>query len=97
MKYIRSRSEFLNHKKHNLILEGGLENDINWGDSLVGRLFSSMFRVAKMGVDIKRMDGTGSALRDLFNKSVETSIKDPKKIEKLEIIKKNIYHHKNKN
>ena len=29
MKYIKSRSNFLNEKKHNLILEGGLENNIN--------------------------------------------------------------------
>ena len=83
MKYIRSRSEFLNHKKHNLILEGGLENDINWGDSLAGRLFSSIFRVAKMGVDTKRMDGLGNSLRKVFNESLDSSIKDPNNVKKI--------------
>ena len=90
MRYIKSRSEFLNHKKHNLILEGGLENTINWGDSVVGRLFASIFRVAKMGVDIKRIDGAGNTLRKLFLDATKEGFKDPKKRQILETIEENI-------
>ena len=76
MKYIKSRSNFLNEKKHNLILEGGLQNDINWGDSLVGRLFSSAFRLGSKAINNKRLDGLGNTLRDRLLKDTFQSVTD---------------------
>ena len=76
MRYIKSRSNFLNEKKHNLILEGGLENDINWGDSLVGRLFSSAFRLGAKAINNKRLDGLGNTLRDRLLKDTFQSVTD---------------------
>ena len=76
MKYIKSRSNFLNEKKHNLILEGGLQNDINWGDSLVGRLFSSAFRLGAKAINTKRLDGLGNTLRNRLLKDTLKSVTD---------------------
>jgi hypothetical protein len=99
MKYLKSRSQFIENrrnkliteeKKYNLILEGGLENDLKWGDTVVGRIFASMFRVAKMGVDIKRIEGAGNALRQLFLNATREGFKDPKLKEDLETIENNI-------
>lgn len=93
MKYLKSRSQFIENrrnkliteeKKYNLILEGGLENTINWGDSVVGRLFASMFRIAKMGVDLKRIDGAGNALRKLFADATKDAFKNPESKSRLE-------------
>jgi hypothetical protein len=77
MKYIKSRSNFLSErKKYNLILEGGLENDINWGDSLLGRLFMSVFRMGSNAINSKRIDGLANSLRNVLSEDVRNSITD---------------------
>lgn len=69
MKYIRSRSEYLKFHKSETLNEGGLENDINWGDSLVGRLFASIFRMGKQKYNSKRVDGLLKGLEEVFKKA----------------------------
>lgn len=93
MKYIKSRSNFLNEKKHNLILEGGLENDINWGDSLVGRLFSSAFRLGSKAINSKRLDGLGNTLRNRLLKDTLKSVTDenPELKEQLKEFERRLY------
>ena len=93
MKYIKSRSNFLNEKKHNLILEGGLENDINWGDSLVGRLFSSAFRLGAKAINSKRLDGLGNTLRNRLLKDTLKSVTDenPELKEQLKEFERRLY------
>ena len=93
MKYIKSRSNFLNEKKHNLILEGGLENDINWGDSLVGRLFSSAFRLGAKAINTKRLDGLGNTLRNRLLKDTLKSVTDenPELKEQLKEFERRLY------
>lgn len=93
MKYIKSRSNFLNEKKHNLILEGGLQNDINWGDSLVGRLFSSAFRLGTKAINTKRLDGLGNTLRNRLLKDTLKSVTDenPELKEQLKEFERRLY------
>ena len=93
MKYIKSRSNFLNEKKHNLILEGGLQNDINWGDSLVGRLFSSAFRLGAKAINSKRLDGLGNTLRNRLLKDTLKSVTDenPELKEQLKEFERRLY------
>lgn len=93
MRYIKSRSNFLNEKKHNLILEGGLQNDINWGDSLVGRLFSSAFRLGAKAINSKRLDGLGNTLRNRLLKDTLKSVTDenPELKEQLKEFERRLY------
>ena len=76
MKYIKSRSNFLNEKKHNLILEGGLENNINWGDSLVGRLFMSAFRLGSSGAKNLKLNGLKNSLRDTLYNDTQSAVQE---------------------
>ena len=76
MKYIKSRSNFLNEKKHNLILEGGLENNINWGDSLVGKLFMSAFRLGSSGAKNLKLNGLKNSLRDTLYNDTQSAVQE---------------------
>lgn len=55
-KYILTKLEYLKTTKENLeemeSFNEALRNEITWGDSLVGRLLASIFRMAKMGSNI---------------------------------------------
>ncbi len=73
MKYLKSRTLFIEDRKLNFNKDNiseALQNDITWGDSLVGRLMASIFRMGKLGVDIIGMKGLLSRLENTINKSV---------------------------
>jgi len=42
-------------------------NDVNWGDSWVGRLINSIARKVKIKFNLKRIDSLSSRLKDLFD------------------------------
>ena len=77
MKYVIKREEFI--KKLNessdkeQVINEVMSNDIGWGDSLVGRLFASVFRMAKMGVDTKRIDYHLASLKTLAESTIVSS------------------------
>src|ERR1035437_3669777 len=73
MKYLKQREEFIkNNKFSNLdsLNEAVLANDIAWGDSLLGRLISSVIRKAGVGVNLLKMDSVIQRLKDEFEKLV---------------------------
>lgn len=77
MKHIRKREIFLEKYKEQILLESGpLSNDIHWGDSLIGRLFASISRMAKMGIDLKRIDGLLARLERAITDNVYEEVKD---------------------
>jgi hypothetical protein len=62
---IKSRKEFLDNYKKNkkeIILNEALANDVNWGDSLLGRLINSFIRKASIGIDLRKMDNVIKSL-----------------------------------
>ena len=79
MKHIQIRDKFLERYKSTqnfpLIQEaesGPLGNDINWGDSLLGRLLASVFRAIESGINMKRIDSLLVQLdRAIKNKIIE--------------------------
>ena len=78
MKHIQVRDRFLEKYKSNpnfqLIQEdsGPMGNDINWGDSLLGRLLASVYRAIEHGVNTKRIDGLLAQLdRAIKNKVIQ--------------------------
>ena len=78
MKYLSSRSDFLQKSKFNKINEnvagaGPFANDIAWGDSLLGRLLHHFARKAKIGIDLKRMDSVIKRLKTQFDYLVDSS------------------------
>jgi len=83
MRYLHKRSEFLksrsetftNEKLHNQIKSSSLinetfENNISWGESLIGRLINSTIRVAKIyvktGLILRQISALETALNDLL-------------------------------
>lgn len=47
-------------------------NDVNWGDSWVGRLINSIRRKAKVAINLKRIDSLVKRLRSLFDEILES-------------------------
>ena len=47
-------------------------NDVNWGDSWVGRLINSIKRKAKVAINLRRIDSLAKRLRALFDDLLET-------------------------
>jgi len=47
-------------------------NDVNWGDSWVGRLINSIKRKAKVAINLRRVDSLAKRLRALFDELIET-------------------------
>jgi hypothetical protein len=47
-------------------------NDVNWGDSWVGRLINSIKRKAKVAINLRRVDSLVKRLRSLFDELIET-------------------------
>jgi hypothetical protein len=79
MKYLQPRNLFLN-KDYNKINEI-LENDIAWGDSLLGRMINSLIRKGKIEVNAKRIDSLLVDLRGEFDKILaKASFKEPNSI-----------------
>ena len=73
MKYLKSRTLFIENRKLEFNKENiseALQNDITWGDSLVGRLMASIFRMGKLGVDMISIKGLLTRLENVINQSV---------------------------
>ncbi len=73
MKYLKSRTLFIENRKLDFNKENiseALQNDITWGDSLVGRLMASIFRMGKLGVDMVSIKGLLTRLENVINQSV---------------------------
>lgn len=84
MKYISNRKDFLRNRKNNIVQplneeatrfemggRGPMGNDINWGDSLVGRLFNSVLRVVSARVKTKQLDGLQTELRKALDSIID--------------------------
>jgi hypothetical protein len=81
MKYLTNRDKFLSELKNIQINEkfdmsgsGPMGNDINWGDSLVGRLINSIRRKVGVGASLVRINSCIKALRNHFDEIIDTSI-----------------------
>ena len=78
MKYLNNREKFININRANLDknfnINEAFENDITWGDSLIGRLINSVIRKAKIGVNIGRINLAVKALNDAFQELKATAI-----------------------
>lgn len=79
MRFLKDRNQF----KENKLLEnfnmsgegsGPLGNDINWGDSLVGRLLNSIARKAKIGIDVKRIETISKRIQSEFDDLLSDAI-----------------------
>jgi hypothetical protein len=83
MKYVINREEFVKKMNESVdktqFINEVMSNDIGWGDSLVGRMFASIFRVAKMGVDNKRVDFALGRLKSLAESTIVLSVEEAKK------------------
>ena len=104
MKYLNRREDFLNKSKYtkieNLIKEeagtrsGPFENDIPWGDSLLGRLIMATIRKASIGINIMSIKRLIPRLTDQFNEILESckisedSKKDVARVLVFELLKK---------
>ncbi len=83
MKFLKGRDKFLN--KENKIFEkfdmsgegsGPMGNDINWGDSLVGRLLNSISRKMQIGANTIKIGSKSRAIKAEFNAILLDSIKN---------------------
>lgn len=63
MKYLNKRSKFLSYIKED---SGPLSNDIDWGDSLLGRLINASIRKSNIALNAKRIDSLIKLLNDRF-------------------------------
>lgn len=88
MKYLRKRDEFLYYIKED---SGPLANDIDWGDSLLGRLINSTIRKTNIAINAKRIDSVIKLLNDRFEELrinttvIDNNVEISKKINKLKI------------
>lgn len=73
MKFLKDRIQFTKEKVITEAFDmsgeagGPLGNDINWGDSLVGRLLNSVARKVKIGMDIKRIETLSKRIKSEFD------------------------------
>jgi hypothetical protein len=89
MSYILKRSDFIRNQKlsHSYSIDEALANEINWGDSLIGRMLNSMMRKASIGIDLIKIDKVIERLKTQFE-----ILKDQIKIKQdTEAIKKLFY------
>ena len=75
MKYINNRERFIKEWKNEVNINeafdmsggsGPMGNDINWGDSLVGRMFNSIFRKIGVGQDLLSINNVIKAIQREF-------------------------------
>lgn len=71
MNKLFDRNNFLFYKRYIGVNEV-FTNEIPWGDSLVGRLISSISRKSRIAFDMRTIDGQIKRLRSLFDQLVET-------------------------
>lgn len=73
MKYIREFNEvnfFNNYKTRMINEENPFENEIRWGDSLLGRLINSTIRKIKIGANITRIKLLNERLKMVFDQII---------------------------
>jgi hypothetical protein len=47
-------------------------NDVNWGDSWVGRMINSIIRKGKIAINLRRVDSLGKRLQSIFDELVDS-------------------------
>ena len=47
-------------------------NDVNWGDSWVGRMINSIIRKGKISINLRRVDSLGKRLQSIFDELVDS-------------------------
>ena len=73
MKYLIERYKFtldknvIKNESFDMSMSGPLGNDINWGDSLLGRLIHAANRKAIIEVNTKRVDKIADKIKLEFN------------------------------
>ena len=79
MSRILTRSQYLDTLRNQAYTKyTGIEtneafsNDVNWGDSWVGRMINSIIRKGKIAVNLRRVDSLGKRLESLFDELVES-------------------------
>lgn len=88
MKYLSKRSEFLSYIKED---SGPLANDIDWGDSLLGRLINASIRKTNIAINAKRIDSVIKLLNDRFDELrinatvIDNNVEISKRVNKLKI------------
>jgi hypothetical protein len=97
MKYISNRERFIKEWKNEVNINeafdmsggsGPMGNDINWGDSLVGRMFNSIFRKIGIQQDIRSINNVIKAIQKEFESikiESQTSGIDGNKLSRLHI------------
>jgi hypothetical protein len=78
MKYLSKREDFLRefrsiNEAFDMSGSGPMGNDINWGDSLLGRLVNSIRRKIGIGSSLVRINGCIKALRREFDNIIDGS------------------------
>jgi hypothetical protein len=76
MKYLIKRDKFLSEKlneRFDMSGSGPFGNDINWGDSLVGRLVNSIRRKVGIGSNLIRIESCIKQLKNSFDDIITTS------------------------
>lgn len=76
MRFLKNPKEF-KYINEEFDMSGGggpLGNDINWGDSLAGRLFNSIARVSTIAIDSKRIKNITKRIKGEFDKILLNSI-----------------------
>jgi hypothetical protein len=78
MRYLNNRYDFLD--RYNKVNEGTrsgpFENDIPWGDSLVGRLIMATIRKSSIAINVTRIDKLTERLKEQFSYMVDGSMVD---------------------
>lgn len=65
-----NRKDYLNNI-HAINEEAPFENDIPWGDSLIGRLINSISRNAKISFNKRRIDSLSKRMKSIFDEMLE--------------------------
>ena len=77
MRYLNNRYDFLDRYKVNEGTRSGpFENDIPWGDSLVGRLIMATIRKSSIAINVTRIDKLTDRLKEQFSYMVDGSMVD---------------------
>jgi len=66
MRRVYTREQYLSQYKKHYSVNEMIENDVNWGDSLVGRLFNSILRKGEIGYNMMRMKNIIKLLKNKF-------------------------------
>lgn len=85
MKYLKNRDKFITDVKktgmvpyvHDVDVERineVLQNDITWGDSLIGRLINSVIRKAKIGINLQRIESVIKRMNAEFERLISDAV-----------------------